>query len=294
VRLQDAPDIMRWKHFFKATVKFSDNDSFEYAANDTHYQSAGQVTRTRPPETINRNPGHPHISTARWTRTIGSRTVTEARGAYFAVRMSNIAFSGDTTTSPHFDISTGAWSKNIPNVSYIIQDLPQVAGSLAHYADDFIKGSHDFKFGVQVLPNTRQVSNSAFINNTQFFNLAGAPYYALVREPSVTATDRDALGVFAQDNWSVTDRLTFNLGVRYDHSNGGNHETPRRDDQFNELDTTFPAQPDLMTFDNVAARLGVTFKINAKTVAKAGYGRYYAQMSPGDLSRNSPGNSVSL
>jgi len=49
-----------------------------------------------------------------------------------------------------------------------------VAATLGHYADDFVHGSHDLKFGVQIVPRRDDVFSSLVINNIFYYDLNGA------------------------------------------------------------------------------------------------------------------------
>jgi hypothetical protein len=79
--------------------------------------------------------------------------------------------------------------------------------------------------------------------------------------------DRDDYAAWLQDDWSVTPRLTLNIGVRYDVSTNlfGSGlafppflEAENRDDR-----------------NNVSPRVGAAFSLNERTVLRGGFGRYF-------------------
>jgi hypothetical protein len=118
-------------------------------------------------------------------------------------------------------------------------------------------------------------------------------------------------GMFLQDDWRVTDKLTFNYGVRLEHETG----LRERDNQLvvgfdrtaaSPLNVTIPADPVAGTparqvlgglmFAGVngapdyvgnppkikaSPRLGMAYSINDKTVVRAGYGLFWAPWSSG-------------
>lgn len=83
-------------------------------------------------------------------------------------------------------------------------------------------------------------------------------------------TPRYSTGLWLQDDWSVTSRLTLNLGFRYDVEIGafGNHP-PVVIPPFLRADN----QPD--DLNNFAPRTGVTYALNEQTVLRGGYGIYF-------------------
>jgi hypothetical protein len=293
VDLAFAPKLKRFRDFFKVNAKMSAADMLDIAYNDNNYDSAGQTSRTRPPETVVLDRGHNPIVTARWTRTMGSSTVFEARGGYMYAIDKNTPPSDDFATPGRFDISTGQYSVNVQSASYSKFQKPSMAAALTHHASDFIKGSHEFKFGVQIAPDNSIVGSSPFMGNKFYYDLAGRPYYALVRDPNANAGRVTTAGVFAQDNWT-TDRLTLNLGLRFDRTNADVPATDQRDAHFEVTDKRYAGISDLIRFNDVSPRLGFTVKLDpkGKTVGKVSYGRYFGRLNTNMFSAISPGNTV--
>ena len=92
-------------------------------------------------------------------------------------------------------------------------------------------------FQVPVNPFT-QALPSAYGNNT-FFKL-----------------DHSIYGSFAQDQWKVTQKLSLNLGLRYDVEGYPSRYTPNRD------------------YNNVQPRIGLAYSWNPKGVVRAGFGLF--------------------
>ncbi len=165
----------------------------------------------------------------------------------------------------------------------------QINASLTHYADDFIMGSHDFKFGVEF--------EHAIIKNKQGYTGANATYYEDYWGPSYYSylgsqydytgpyiatqyvgyalnTRYTRLEAFAQDSWQITDRLNINLGLRFSQNwgtiNGGDGV------QYNAA--------------RLAPRIGFTFDIlgDRTTILKAHWGQFTDGMYASILDRLSP------
>lgn len=93
-------------------------------------------------------------------------------------------------------------------------------------------GSHLIKIGAKVSLQDYTVFSGQNINPTFFYNLNPSqdldysfPSEAVygVGAPTVTASNTQ-IGLFIQDDWEVTDKLTLNLGVRWDMETNANNE----------------------------------------------------------------------
>jgi hypothetical protein len=140
-------------------------------------------------------------------------------------------------------------------------------------------------------PNPNASSAVAGLGLATF--LLGIPTGGVNPAPALAMTTK-FYGVFVQDSWKVTPKLTLNVGVRWDY------ESPRTD-RFNQLanfdySAASPLQvPGLnlkggLTFvgvgglprinanpdrNNVAPRLGIAYRLNNKTVIRTGGGIFY-------------------
>jgi hypothetical protein len=153
--------------------------------------------------------------------------------------------------------------------------------------------AHNFAFNPSWTqgPNPNQSSAVAGLGIASF--LLGIPTGGVNPVPALALTTK-FFGVFLQDAWKVTPKLTVNMGVRWDY------ESPRTD-RFNQL-TNFdynvasPLQaPGIaprggLTFvgvdglprtnatpdrNNFAPRLGIAYRLNTKTVIRTGGGLFY-------------------
>ncbi len=155
--------------------------------------------------------------------------------------------------------------------------------SLTHYAEDFIAGSHDFKFGAEFersMARTRYGYTGTggelgdHVKYTDYvgygYNLAGyevyftGPYLAYQYLGYDTNTRYTRLEMFAQDSWQVTKRLNLSLGLRYSQNWG----------DVKGVDGT------VFKTNRLAPRLGFTFDIlgDKSTILKAHYGQFTEAM----------------
>jgi hypothetical protein len=91
----------------------------------------------------------------------------------------------------------------------------QLNAGVSHYAEDFIQGSHDFKFGVEIeRSSSRWQYRYTGPTHTVYCDYYGEPYLAYQYEGYDTDTGYTRLDAFAQDSWQVTKRLNINAGLR--------------------------------------------------------------------------------
>ncbi len=169
------------------------------------------------------------------------------------------------------------------------------------FADNasWIKGRHILKFGVDFATTN---DYSYFIQNlngtytyqtvTRFAqdytgNTTGAKdwqsYSQTFGNPALNTRINDT-GLYAQDQWRATDKLTVNVGLRYEYS------------QLPQPKVCNPDYPDTCHIysspTNFMPRVGLAYRLNDKTVVRAGYGMYYARVAGATLQDLFEGNGV--
>ncbi len=144
-------------------------------------------------------------------------------------------------------------------------------------------GRHDFKLGGQAawtrsFGDFRNVRDGrySFERDVPFdlANPASYPFSFVIIEGTTTWNTWGAAGgLFVQDSWRVTDRLTLNMGVRYDLDASLTALTPLA--RIDKGLHTFALDP-----DNVSPRIGAAwlpFGTDARTLIRGGVGLYYDQ-----------------
>ncbi|MGC4048819.1 MAG: TonB-dependent receptor [Paludibaculum sp.] len=174
----------------------------------------------------------------------------------------------------------------------------QISGDLT-----WIRGRHNLKFGAGFLRSQNNILNQRNAVGNYSFNSQytgdGAADFLLGysnswswNTPVNVQLRTYNLSLYAQDDWKVTNRLTVNLGVRYEIS-------PPWVEKYNKMGIfdidTVPGQAKLVyaadgsrygralvTTDknNFMPRVGFAYKVNDSTVIRAGYGLYYSYMEP--------------
>ena len=91
-------------------------------------------------------------------------------------------------------------------------------------------------------------------------------------------------GVFAQDNWKISPRLTLELGLRWDYE-----ALPPADPAFTTAAGSFVPYPGLTNTPtdkkNFGPRIGFSYNVDGdgNTVLRGGYGFYYGRINNGEL-----------
>ncbi|NOR14589.1 MAG: hypothetical protein GQ544_02680 [Candidatus Aminicenantes bacterium] len=135
----------------------------------------------------------------------------------------------------------------------------QVNANLSHHVDDFM-GSHDFKFGGEY-ENSFMSNYRGYINGRFYEDYYGENYLMFMGTPYDIAPSTNRFGLFLQDQWNVSDRITINPGIRMNIWRGS---TPQDG-------TIFKPKTGL------APRLGITFDLfgDHTTALKFHYGKYF-------------------
>jgi outer membrane receptor protein involved in Fe transport len=160
----------------------------------------------------------------------------------------------------------------------------RVTASVTHYADDWLAGDHDFKFGVQASRGTADTMVAPSMQGVYYYHYTYdyygdlyEYYYKVEGLPYFYGNEQDAVGVFVDDSWRISDNLTLNLGVRYDYHKGAIPSYPRLNPDGTPSSETIPGQDPVFTWNNISPRLGFAWDVggNAKTVIRGSFGVYY-------------------
>ena len=219
------------------------------------------------------NPGNPFVVTLRGAfRSDDNETVP-----------SQTDLIGSTLYNPYDSrctLATCSIFGNLPTVTFGNVRTPRFLDQ--NYTEfnanaNKLVGSHDLKVGMNFLrtkvdgADSRLLQNQLFASTTDFeqFGAATAGPYLLAAVGGLTALEDEIhlannyTALFAQDDWRVGEKLTVNLGLRWDY------------------DSEFEAK------DNFAPRVGLSWSVTPKTVVRANFGIYYDQFRLG-LARNVP------
>lgn len=280
--------------FFKLNWQINSKNKVMFALHNDYYYLPYDQGANDAPSTVGVEHGNNPSPNITYTGVLSDKTYVEVRFSGFFGKDHADPLNGGPRVAPRFyNLDTG----QITGGTYYWYDndvfREGAAAKISHFADDFLGGSHDFKFGVQYF---RGGSNNGRYGANDFiytYNYYGTEYaYGYTYEPQTYGGIVNGLGVFGDDTFRVNDRLTLNLGVRYDWQRASVPgrvavDASQRESLANgsaPQGAAVPAISDLFTWNSVSPRLGFNLRLtdDGKTVLKGHYGRYYRMMVSGE------------
>ena len=282
VNVDDAERI-----FVKANLQINPNHSLVFSYNvDEHSERDGIDAQSAPSTAWRRTTETPTPSLG-YTAVVSDRTLLDVRATGFRSEVFlGPADPNQPLQEPRFlDLDTYYYYGG----HYYFYDLEPtrttVNAKLSHLADEFLGASHDFRFGVQY----NDSSAGGLYGYNDFIYSYSVSYpgygYGFTRlVPFSYSGNTEALAVFVDDTVRVSDRLTLNLGVRYDENRAYSEAQEELDAQGNPTGVRFP-EVEHYTWEYVSPRLGFNYQLttDGRTVLKGHLGRYHRAIATGEF-----------
>jgi hypothetical protein len=277
------------RQFFKGTIQLNKANKLVFSYQHELANLPDVITPYQPFDATAKEPNWTHVPNLMWTSILGPDTILELKlGGWFA-HDEWVPMDGNLNEPMHYDMATGVYSNGIHSWDKANATKIQANASLSHFADNFIKGNHEFKMGVQYTRGTYG-GISSYSGGAAYYDYAGNPYNAYFQNPYNYGSTVNKLGVFVDDAWSITNRLTLNLGLRFDHQDGDIWDVDEIDAQRNPTGRKIPGIKNVVSWNNLSPRLGLVFQLTSdkKTIFRANYGHYYEGLALRWFSRLAP------
>jgi hypothetical protein len=302
-----AQDYKQPRAFFKLTSQLSRSTNMNASLEWDNYNGTyrGGSARVLPEATVNQEDPN-WILNFSLTTILSPKTFIDFKAAGFSGYYNLNPRSGRDVAGHYFDDDApdsvpgggpGSGNKRHYSSGYFGEHdrtRGQINASLTHYAEDFIKGNHDFKFGVEFEgakvrnkygytgqgPNGPGWYYEDYWGPSYYSYYYGSaydyvgPYLATQYVGYEAKTRYIRLEAFVQDSWQITDRLNINLGLRFSQNWG----------------TVAELSGVQYSAARLAPRVGFTFDIlgDKSTIFKAHYGQFTDGMYTSILDRLGP------
>ncbi len=220
------------------------------------------------------------IAQGTWHSTISDDTLLDARVSYSSIVFPLLP-QEDATEAGNYDLSTGEYAR-AQAFGYYDQDRDRLSinGVATRFVSDW-NGNHQFKFGLEY-QNAGEESTEFYVDDVTTYTVDGVPSFVDLRKSQLAFQNRfNEWNLFGQDSWTLNNRTTVNLGLRFSATRGF---TPA---QGGFAGPWFPAQEfdeqDVISWNSFAPRAGVVFDLTGegKHALKVAYGRYNHVISTG-------------
>ena len=153
----------------------------------------------------------------------------------------------------------------------------QFTTSLSYFKDGWL-GSHQFKLGTDTVRTlSSEIWRRSYAGDVLHVLRNGAPSEVYLFEtPSHSESGLFMAAGHVTDSWRVNNRLTLNLGMRFDRIRVFLPEQAHPASRFNPAALSFRAVDDVRHWNEWVARVSAVydFKGDGKTIAKFSYGTY--------------------
>ncbi len=157
---------------------------------------------------------------------------------------------------------------------------------LSTHAADFLGGDHEFKFGITFSRGEGDTIVAGGENGVYFYRYEYSYeyygytyttpyYYRVTARPYHYGAETETISAFVQDSWQIGDRLTLNVGVRYDDVSSDIPDFPRLNQDWTETGDIIPGLRNAVEWSNVSPRLGFAYQVGDAGVLRGFYGKFF-------------------
>ena len=275
-----------YQYSLKTSYQMSRNNRFVYAwQRGVKAQPQNGGGRFRPLEATRDYMNPTAIQKAEWQSTVSPRLLLNGMGGYAGYVTDYDAgrsFARPDAPSRQ-DLETTLFTGSHVQHQGKTRDRYQAEGSASFFPEGSFGGQHDFKTGVSIYWDRTSdawldnVAGNYVLITDRINGVSGTPFRIRAYNTPVAPLDNeDIYAWYFKDSWRPTDRLTLNLGVRWEYQHS---YLPEQDFAgARDFPTVFPAKHvdklDVQTFNRVVPRVGIAYDLGGQSVVKATWGQY--------------------
>jgi hypothetical protein len=240
--------------------------------NRTDAAVVGNPSHTTAASTLNQN-SPSWVGKVEYNRTLGSRGLLEVRAGQFGY---NFGLVNNTNEPRKEDLITNAISGGGREWE-LRRRRNQLTGAFTYFKDNWAGGNHAFKLGLEGLNETgNTIWTQGYADNVVHIFRNETATSVRLWLPSSSQNGLRTYSAFLTDTWQLN-RLTLNLGVRYDRYRVFLPEQERPASRFSPEAASFAEVSEVKVFNHLVPRLGATYDVagDGRTVLKVHFGRYY-------------------
>lgn len=275
----------------KLTWKFGPAWQLMQSAQYEYWVAPEQPTRAKPFEaTQRRHASVPVITFGDLTHVSSDRTLWQVRVGRFVHARVDDPSSGDRTIPSRSDKLTGITSGAPATIGALTLIRTAAKATVTHYRPGLWGADHQWKAGGGIEQGEGH-GHSIIPTGVRFVDSGGLPNQTVSSGPSLSGGLSVTAGAFVSDEITLSNRLTINAGVRFDHSRAIVEDLHAVDLNGRETDEIVKGLGTLYTWNIVSPRLGFTMKLSAdgRTMLRGSYGRFSQGVLTGEFSGFHPG-----
>ncbi|MCJ7563104.1 MAG: TonB-dependent receptor [Candidatus Aminicenantes bacterium] len=296
-----AEDNLRYYPYAKLSWQINDSNklvsSFGYKNFRYHNRNASMY-RNEDTTWLQNNPSN--TFNLQWTKFFGANLFINVKTGLCT---DNLVWTAKNDKIGLYDSVTRLYSQNYGYDESYYRPRLQFTFDATYFVDEWM-GSHEFKTGLDMMHGLERYSRKSYIDpryglGNLIYLRSGVPDYILHYEDNKRENENIIIGGFIQDSWRPIERLTLNIGFRFDHQEGiipkqGEERKPIvYGGKTYDLSVKNTFKP--IVWNSLSPRFGLAYSLtgDGKTVIKASFARYYQQALVNWFSAVNPNGAVS-
>lgn len=190
---------------------------------------------------------------------------------------------GRRDAPPRLDLETNLATGSHPAHQGKTRDRYQIDGSGSFFPERDLLGRHELKTGGMVYLDRASdgwfdnLAGNYVLQTDRIGGVSGTPVRIQIRNtPSKPLDNEDTYAFYLKDTWRLTDRLTANLGLRWERQHS--YLPAQSREVARDFPALFPAgtfpRIEVGTWSRTVPRVGVAWDLGGKSVVKASVGAY--------------------